>query len=101
MKIVACPDVFIYESPKLLKEWLKFNRREAYGSKIKSNHTSQNETNKVKNLIDEIRANHMEIFSSDYSIPFKFRAAFLFLFLRLHAYTAILIAKFSKDKRIR
>ena len=48
MKIVACPDVFIYESPKLLKDWLKFNRREAYGSKLKSNQINQTKTNKFQ-----------------------------------------------------
>lgn len=101
MKIKACPNVLIYESPKLLCDWLKFNRREAYGSKIKSNQISHDKTSKTNNLITEIRSNFKQILSSESSLLFKLRAVLLFLFLRLHAYWLILISKFSNDKRIR
>lgn len=101
MKIEARPNVKIYESPKLLYDWLKFNKREAYGSKMKSNQISIDKRSKTKNFIAEIRSNLKEIFSTEYSLFFKLRSAVLFLFLRLHAYWSILISKLNDEKRIR
>lgn len=101
MTVEAAEDVLIFEKPKRLKEWLRFNRREAYGSILKSAGHINGTLDKVNNLLREIRATVSLIWISKNSFMFRFRSVVLFLLLRSHAYFMILWSKLYRSNNLR